>query len=264
MPAEWEPHRATWIGWPHHEPDWPGKLGPIPWVYAEIARVLAEHEPVEILCHDDGRAASARKRRSTRTASGRSRPPARRADRSRAGCATRRRPASTTRPATSCCSTGGSTRGRSTTTGGSTRRSARPIARVTGTSRASEPRRADTRRAHRPRRRRHRGQRPRAAARHRGVAAQRRPGPQSRARRAPTTSDLREWLGIRQTIWLGEGCVGDDTHGHVDDIARFVGADTIVLAVEEDPARREPRALDGQPAPARAASEAPGVGRCAS
>ena len=53
MPAEWEPHRATWISWPHHEPDWPGKLGPIPWVYAEITRVLAEHEPVEILCHSE-------------------------------------------------------------------------------------------------------------------------------------------------------------------------------------------------------------------
>ena len=52
MPAEWEPHRATWIAWPHHEPDWPGKLGPIPWVYAEIARVIADHEPVEILCHN--------------------------------------------------------------------------------------------------------------------------------------------------------------------------------------------------------------------
>ena len=52
MPAEWEPHRATWISWPHHEPDWPGKLGPIPWVYAEIARVLAGHETVEILCHN--------------------------------------------------------------------------------------------------------------------------------------------------------------------------------------------------------------------
>jgi len=53
MPAEWEPHRATWISWPHYEPDWPGKLGPIPWVYAEIARVLADHEHVEILCHSD-------------------------------------------------------------------------------------------------------------------------------------------------------------------------------------------------------------------
>jgi agmatine deiminase len=45
-----------------------------------------------------------------------------------------------------------------------------------------------------------------------------------------------EWLGITQTIWLGEGCVGDDTHGHIDDVARFVSDDTIVLAVEADPA----------------------------
>src|SRR5688572_20220934 len=52
MPAEWEEHEATWIAWPHHEPDWPGKLGPIPWVYAEIVRVLHAHERVEILCHD--------------------------------------------------------------------------------------------------------------------------------------------------------------------------------------------------------------------
>jgi agmatine deiminase len=47
---------------------------------------------------------------------------------------------------------------------------------------------------------------------------------------------FRDWLGARTTIWLGEGCAGDDTHGHVDDIARFVANDTIVLAVEEDPA----------------------------
>jgi len=50
---------------------------------------------------------------------------------------------------------------------------------------------------------------------------------------------FREHLGIRQTIWLGEGCVGDDTHGHVDDIARFVGPSIIVLAYEEDPADDE-------------------------
>src|SRR5437660_10697485 len=53
MPAEWELHEATWIAWPHHEPDWPGKLAPIPWVYAEIVRVLHAHERVEILCHDE-------------------------------------------------------------------------------------------------------------------------------------------------------------------------------------------------------------------
>ena len=59
MPAEWEAHRATWISWPHHEPDWPGKLGPIPWVYAEIVRVIADHEHVEILCASEEIRASA-------------------------------------------------------------------------------------------------------------------------------------------------------------------------------------------------------------
>ena len=53
MPAEWEPHSATWIGWPHHAPDWPGKFEPIPWVYAEIVRALHRHERVEILCHSE-------------------------------------------------------------------------------------------------------------------------------------------------------------------------------------------------------------------
>ena len=53
MPAEWEPHEATWIAWPHHEPDWPGKLEPIPWVYGEIVRVLHTHERVEILERDE-------------------------------------------------------------------------------------------------------------------------------------------------------------------------------------------------------------------
>src|SRR5690606_14679394 len=46
---------------------------------------------------------------------------------------------------------------------------------------------------------------------------------------------FRDYLGIRTTIWLGEGCVGDDTHGHIDDIARFTDANTIVLAHEIDP-----------------------------
>src|ERR1700682_896827 len=60
LPAEWHPHDATWIAWPHHEPDWPGKLGPIPWVYAEIVRVLSDHERVDILCHDASVVESAR------------------------------------------------------------------------------------------------------------------------------------------------------------------------------------------------------------
>jgi agmatine deiminase len=49
MPAEWEPHAATWIAWPRNVDDWPGKFGPIPWVYVEIVRILSRFERVEIL-----------------------------------------------------------------------------------------------------------------------------------------------------------------------------------------------------------------------
>ncbi len=49
MPAEWEPHEATWIAWPHNRDDWPGKFAAIPWVYTEIVRHLHASEPVRIL-----------------------------------------------------------------------------------------------------------------------------------------------------------------------------------------------------------------------
>jgi agmatine deiminase len=44
-----------------------------------------------------------------------------------------------------------------------------------------------------------------------------------------------QYLGIERTVWLGRGCAGDDTHGHVDDIARFVAPETVALAYEPDP-----------------------------
>jgi agmatine deiminase len=49
MPAEWEPHESTWMAWPHLRDDWPGKFEPIPWVYAEIVRNLARHERVDLI-----------------------------------------------------------------------------------------------------------------------------------------------------------------------------------------------------------------------
>jgi agmatine deiminase len=49
MPAEWEKHEATWIGWPHNPTDWPGKLEPIQWVYGEIVRKISASEIVRIL-----------------------------------------------------------------------------------------------------------------------------------------------------------------------------------------------------------------------
>ena len=53
MPAEWEPHASTWIAWPHNAEDWPGKFQPIPWVYSEIVRHLSRAEEVDILVNDE-------------------------------------------------------------------------------------------------------------------------------------------------------------------------------------------------------------------
>jgi agmatine deiminase len=53
MPAEWEPHASTWLAWPHFRGDWPGKFEPIPWVYAEIIRNLARHERVDLIVNSE-------------------------------------------------------------------------------------------------------------------------------------------------------------------------------------------------------------------
>jgi agmatine deiminase len=61
MPAEWAPHAATWLAWPHYHGDWPGRFEPIPWVYAEIIRNLARHERVELIVNDASAAKQARR-----------------------------------------------------------------------------------------------------------------------------------------------------------------------------------------------------------
>lgn len=60
MPAEWEPHRGTLLAWPHNEEDWPGKFGPIPWVFAEIVRHLTPVEEVFLLVQDEPHRETAR------------------------------------------------------------------------------------------------------------------------------------------------------------------------------------------------------------
>jgi agmatine deiminase len=234
MPAEWEPHRATWVSWPHHEPDWPGKLGAISWVYAEIARVIGRHEPVEVLCPSETVVEEALTCLSAHTV----RLEAVRLhivptdrvwlrDSAPIGVldAHRRvilldwdfnawakydnwRLDAEVGPA---------------------------IARLTGLPRL-EPARADGR--------------GRIVLEGGGIETNgdglllvteewllsdvqvRNAG----LGRAEYERIFADWLGIRRTIWLGEGSVGDDTHGHVDDVARFVSRDTVVLAVEPDPA----------------------------
>ncbi len=233
LPAEWEPHRATWIGWPHHEPDWPGKFAAIPWVHAEIARVLAEHEPVEILCQSEDEVVSARAALDAHAV---------RSDRVRLHVVPTNRVWLRDSAPTGVIVPSGDVvlvdwafnawakydNWRLDANVGQT------IARLTGLQRV-EPRRSDT------------GEHIVLEGGGIDVNGQglllvteewllsdiqvRNAG----FSRADYERVFQEWLGIRRTIWLGEGCVGDDTHGHVDDIARFVDPQTVVLAIETDP-----------------------------
>ena len=244
MPAEWERHAATWIAWPHHEPDWPGKLGPIPWVYAEIARVLAAHERVEILCHTEGVAEMARDHLDAHGVA------EARADRSTIGYRLHVVPNDRVwlrdSGATGVHHADGSVafvhwRFNAWAKYDNYARDAevpRAMERIAGHERIE---------AMRPDGRGHvvlEG----GAIEANGEGTmmvteecllspiqERNPG----LDRAGYERVFREYLGIRETIWLGEGCVGDDTHGHVDDIARFVAPDVIVLAYEADPADDE-------------------------
>jgi agmatine deiminase len=61
MPAEWELHAATWLAWPHHTRDWPGKFDAIPWVFAEIVRAIARSERVRLIVRDAPHEARARR-----------------------------------------------------------------------------------------------------------------------------------------------------------------------------------------------------------
>jgi agmatine deiminase len=61
MPAEWEPHEATWLAWPHERSDWPGKFAAIPWVYGKFVRHLSRVERVRILVDNAGAEEEARR-----------------------------------------------------------------------------------------------------------------------------------------------------------------------------------------------------------
>jgi agmatine deiminase len=61
MPAEWEPHAATWLGWPHNATDWPGKFAAIPWVYGEMVRKISAGEIVRLLVRHQAEEKSARR-----------------------------------------------------------------------------------------------------------------------------------------------------------------------------------------------------------
>lgn len=233
MPAEWEPHAATWIAWPHHEPDWPGKLDAVRWDYAEIVRALHRYEPLEIICNDDAVRESALDHLQAHHVD---------AGRYRLHDVPTDRVWLRDSAPTGVLRSDGTVEwmnwgfnawakydnySRDALVG-------EAIARITG-HRLENPTRAGG---------------GRLVLEGGGIEVDgagtllvteewlltdvqvRNPD----LTRADYERLFAEYLGISRTIWLGEGAVGDDTHGHVDDIARFAPGRTVLLAYEEDPA----------------------------
>ncbi|MGB6430460.1 MAG: agmatine deiminase family protein [Candidatus Acidiferrales bacterium] len=237
MPAEWEPHEATWLGWPHERTDWPGKFAPIPWVYAEIVRHLARVERVRILV--EGKEAEIAARRvlvksgadlaavefsSVPTNRGWTRDSGPIFVKNDAGeiaithwkfnawakyddfqkdaavvtRLNRRLDLPLWQPEAVWAPDAKPRR--VVLEGGSIEVNGRGTLLTTEECLLSP-----------------------VQARNPGMA------------REEIESVLRDFLGATHVLWLRNGIAGDDTHGHVDDLARFVDASTVVTVVERDP-----------------------------
>ncbi len=235
LPAEWEPHNATWIAWPHRRQDWPGKFATIPWVFVEIVRALTESEPVTILVRGGFEQLRVERMLASQgvdleqvqfhhIATDRAwlrdtapsflvRPPQYRTDlvaavpwrfNGWAKYSNHRRDARVAHAIAECCHLTtfqpdvGAPRGRArrfVLEGGAIDVNGRGTLLTTEQCLLSP-----------------------IQARNPGVT------------REQVEDVLADYLGIRRVVWLGRGIIGDDTHGHVDDIARFVGPRTVVAA----------------------------------
>ena len=226
MPAEWEPHAATWIGWPHNATDWPGKFPTIPFVYGEITHALARSETVRILVNSKSHQAQATRllkkvdvdlaridflqfptNRGWTRDSG---PIFVRTDKGRAIARFHfnawakykdwkkddKLPARAAKKLKLPL-----IEGKIVLEGGSIDVNGR------GTLITTEECLLDQK----------------VQTRNPGMA------------RHDIERVLHEMLGITNTLWLGSGIAGDDTHGHVDDLCRFVNPTTVVLCREENP-----------------------------
>ncbi len=235
MPAEWEPHEATWLCWPQNASDWPGKLPAVQWVFGEIVRKIAPGERVRILVGSER--VERRARRVLQAAH---------ADLGQVDFlrkATDRGWMRDSGPLFVCRSRG--------------RRRERAIVQFHFNAWARYPNWRRDRRV------------PEHAARLLGVplfkalcgrrgfvlegggidvngrgslltteecyldseVQVRNPG----LSREGFEEALRRYLGVSNVMWLGRGIVGDDTHGHVDDVCRFVSPTTVVLCQCRDP-----------------------------
>jgi agmatine deiminase len=254
LPAEWEPHAATWLAWPHYRDDWPGKFEPIPWVYAEIIRYLARHERVELIVNDAASGKSARKvldRANTPSDNIRfHRWPTDRVWTRDSGC--------TFVISIGHVGAGSPTRPGRGRTAGDARAYSERLAAVTWrfNAWAKYPNYKNDEKISSLMARVADAQELRPTFGQRRVVLeggsidsngkgtlltteecllskvqQRNAG----MKRKDYEKVFLEFLGVKNVIWLGSGIAGDDTHGHVDDITRFVAPDTVVSAVESNP-----------------------------
>ena len=223
MPAEWEKHAATWLAWPHNVRDWPGKFAPIPWIYAEIVRRISAQETVRLLVGNPSLEAKARA-------------VLKKAEVDVSNVEFLRIPTDRVW----------------TRDSGPIFLNAGVIANFRFNAWAKYPDFKNDARI------------PERAAKAKGYQLLDAGGavleggaidvngqgtilateeclldPAVQVRitgygRAEYEKLFAEILGARDTIWLGKGIAGDDTHGHIDDLARFVGPRTIVLCSERN------------------------------
>ena len=232
MPAEWEPHEGTWLGWPHEVTDWPGKFATIPWAFAEIVRLLSEVERVFLLV--ENRVAEARVRAILKKSGA-----------NLAGVKFLHVPTDRgwMRDSGPIC----------------VRNEKGQVAynhfAFNGWAKYANHKKdalavekANRQLKHRVWQPVHKGRRVvleggSIDVNGRGTlltteecllskTQERNPG----FTREDYAEIFRKYLGISKVLWLNRGIAGDDTHGHVDDLARFVNPTTAVTVVEEDPA----------------------------
>jgi agmatine deiminase len=242
LPAEWEPHAATWLAWPKNPRDWPGKFHALGWVFGEIIRKLAPFEKVRILV-DDARWEAKARQVLAKAGVDPSRVRFYHIPTDRGWCRDML-PAFTVRgesPRAQAVRFGFSGWAKypdhlldAAASGAVAKALKLPVADavVEGRTVVLEGGGID--------------------CNGRGVLLTteecfldpmtqvRNPGFSAREYELA----FREFLGIERVIWLGQGIAGDDTHGHVDDLCRFVAPDTVVLCQEKDPSDSNYRILE--------------------
>ena len=231
MPAEWDHHEATWLAWPHELSDWPGKFGPIPWAFAEIVRHLARAEEVYLLV--ENREAESRVRAILK----------------KSGVILEnvnflRVPTDRgwMRDSGPICVKSSS--GEVAYTHWQFNGWAKYANHKKDAVAVAKANKKLKRRVWQPTHNGHRvvleGGSIDVNGRGTLLTTEECLLSKTQERNPGFTRDdyaqvFRTYLGATQLLWLRNGIAGDDTHGHVDDLARFVNPTTIVAVVEQDP-----------------------------